>query len=104
MALNMFGRTEIIQSNGARVVLEEVDILDNARLVGGAFTGDGDSFTAGFITNGHITDNSVDFDIQWTHARGHYHGDLDGTRKLAGLTHDVNNPGSQATWFATRQF
>jgi hypothetical protein len=104
MALNLSGRTEILQSNGARVVLEDVEIINDNRLVGGAFTGDGDGFTAGYLTLGHVTATSVDFEVQWTHARGHYSGQLDGSRRLSGTAFDVQHPGSQATWVATRQF
>lgn len=104
MALNMFGRTEIIQSNGARVVLQDVEVLGDSRLVGGAFTGDGAGFTAGYLTAGRVTDTTVEFDIQWTRAKGHYTGRLDGNRKLSGQTNDVAHPASQATWVSTRQF
>jgi len=53
-------------------------------------TGDGDSFTAGAVTP----------DMPWALTRvsstAHH--------KLAGQTHDLAHPTSQATWVATRQF
>ncbi|MGC5224507.1 hypothetical protein ACPW96_18230 [Micromonospora sp. DT81.3] len=104
MALNIFGRTEIRQSNGAVVVLQDVEVLNGNRLVGGAFVGSGDGLRAGYITKGTVTDSSVDFDIQWVGARGHYSGQLNAQRKLSGQTHNVNNPSQQATWVSGRQF
>ncbi len=104
MTLDIRGTTELIQSNHWRVVLEDVEVLDGGRMVGGAYGQSGDVLETAYVTGGHVSDATIDFDLVWAHARGHYSGRLDSSGHLFGTTYDVLHPGSQATWSATRQF
>ena len=52
--------------------------------------------------SGQLTGNAFLFTVDWNNngKGGQYSGTFDGEGRLSGVTFDIDNPGSQATWFA----
>lgn len=94
------GTWQLVQSNDATPTLN-VTQDGSGRLFGTASY----SNVVGTIETGSVDGSSISFTIGWSNGtRGRYTGSLGFDRRLSGTTFDLNNPGSQATWFTPRTF
>ncbi|WKU47796.1 hypothetical protein Q3V23_29180 [Streptomyces sp. VNUA116] len=95
------GTWELYQSNGFTVTLNLTQD-GGGHLYGSGYYGG----TSGTVEYGAVVDGtSIYFTIGWSNgARGRYTGSLGSDRRLSGLTYDLNNPSSQASWSTTRVF
>ncbi|MFB7052419.1 hypothetical protein [Streptomyces vinaceus] len=96
---NAGGVWTIYQSNATvRIDLRQDG---NGNLFGSTSSGN----TVGTVQEGSVTGNDIYFIVQWNHGpRGRYTGSLGPDRRLSGITVDLNNPSSQATWRSDRTF
>jgi hypothetical protein len=102
MAQNVDGQWSLVQSNGFTVEVDVVQARDpSGNLADGPVhgsalqVGDGES-----NLNGALNGDSLEFEVDWPNgARGQYSGTFDAGGNLSGITYDLTNPGSQATWF-----
>jgi hypothetical protein len=95
---DMRGNWMIVQSNGFRVVFEIFEqnlgtgeIAGNGQVVGGV--------TA--AAHGRVDDSSIIYTIDWHNngKGGQYTGHFDPEGGFSGVTVDLDDPHSQATWF-----
>jgi hypothetical protein len=98
MSKDVRGNWDLTQSNGFVLHMEVADEDPD-----GSFTGranvDGQ---AGFID---LTDTrATDDEITFQRGNGRYVGRFDFQGRATGMTFDVANPTSQATWFANKLF
>jgi hypothetical protein len=106
MARDVDGAWQLAQSNGFTV---EVDIvqprdgsgnLGDGDVHGGAKIVEGGSGEANL--EGNLAGDALEFRVHWPNgAVGQYSGRYDASGSLSGVTFDIANPGSQATWFRT---
>jgi hypothetical protein len=102
MARDVSDRWTIVQSNGFRV---EFDIVQDPRT--GDLHGSG-TVVGGREANGRgrVDDRSFIFTVDWNNngRGGQYSGTFGPDGRLTGVTVDLDNPTSQATWFSERTF
>ncbi|NDU75413.1 hypothetical protein GWI34_22710 [Actinomadura sp. DSM 109109] len=99
-AFNAGGIYTIFQSRGGNV---QVNVTQDGagRLFGSAVSGS----TVGTIETGLVNGFTIFFVIGWSNGtRGRYDGSLGADRRLSGITFDLSNPSSQATWSTSRTF
>ncbi|MET9604213.1 hypothetical protein ABZZ17_04000 [Streptomyces sp. NPDC006512] len=61
--------------------------------------------TVGTLDGGAVNGNDIHFTVRWSHGPvGRYTGTRGADGRLSGLTVDLTNPGSQATWYTRRTF
>jgi hypothetical protein len=96
------GQWEIVQSNGFRVV---VNISQNGDVLTVQATHSGGRVFSKDPTSGFVRGTHIEMTITWSDgSKGQYNGDLTPNKfalpgfQLAGETHDLNHPGSRATW------
>ena len=96
------GQWDIVQSNGFRVV---VNIAQNGETLAVQASHSGGRVYSQYPTSGLVRGNHIEMTIAWSDgAKGQYNGDLRPNSfalpgfHLAGETHDLNHPGSSATW------
>ncbi|MFE2549825.1 hypothetical protein ACFXGI_14930 [Streptomyces sp. NPDC059355] len=98
-AFNATGVWTIYQSNAT----VRVDLRQDGS--GNLFGSTSSGNTVGTVQEGSVTGNDIYFVVQWNHGpKGRYTGSLGQDRRLSGLTVDLNNPSSQATWRSDRTF
>ncbi|MEV6579674.1 hypothetical protein AB0M92_16125 [Streptomyces sp. NPDC051582] len=97
---NAGGAWTIYQSNATVQVNLTQD--GNGNLFGTTSSGN----TVGTLESGaKVTGNDIYFVVQWNHGpRGRYTGTRGADGRLSGLTVDLNNPSSQASWRSDRTF
>jgi hypothetical protein len=97
VARDINGQWTITQSNGFEVMFDIVQEPD------GTLRGSGE-IIGGKVANasGQLTGNAFVYTVDWNDngKGGQYSGTFDAEGRLSGVTFDVDNPGSQATWFA----
>jgi hypothetical protein len=96
------GTWDIVQSNGFRVA---VNIGQNGDALTVQATHSGGRVHSVDPTSGFVRGTHIDMTITWSDgSKGQYTGDLTPNKfalpgfRLAGETHDLNHPGSHATW------
>jgi hypothetical protein len=101
MSRDVSGRWVIHQSNGFEVAF---DIVQNSD---GGLHGSG-KVTGGLEANGigQVSDDAFLFVVDWHNngGGGDYNGTFDPVGRLTGITHDLANASSQATWYSDRFF
>ncbi|MFF4101217.1 hypothetical protein [Streptomyces sp. NPDC001903] len=96
---NATGVWTIYQSNAT----VRVDLRQDGS--GNLFGSTSSGNTVGTVQEGSVTGNDIYFVVQWNHGpKGRYTGSLGPDRRLSGITVDLNNPSSQATWRSDRTF
>jgi hypothetical protein len=116
MAHNVSGNWQIVQSNGYKVnvsINQPVEVSVEPPPVGefrlltdGALTGTADEITPRGTdvsqqnpVTGQLAGDSFEILVDWRNGtKGQYSGTFDPAGNLAGVTFDVDHPGSQATW------
>jgi hypothetical protein len=96
------GQWEIVQSNGFRVV---VNVKQDGDALTVQATHSGGRVFSKDPTSGFVRGTHIEMTITWSDdSKGQYNGDLTPNKfalpgfHLAGETHDLNHPGSTATW------
>jgi hypothetical protein len=102
MARDVSNNWTIVQSNGFRV---EFDIVQDSRT--GDLHGSG-RVIGGREANGRgrVDDHSFIYTVDWNNngRGGQYSGTFGPDGRLTGVTVDLDNPTSQATWFSETTF
>jgi len=102
MAQNVDGAWSLVQSNGFTVEVDIAQARDpSGNLADGPLHGSAHQVGGG-ETNlyGALNGDSLEFRVDWPNgAVGQYSGNFDAGGNLSGVTYDVTNPTSQATWF-----
>ena len=106
MAHNVDGIWSLVQSNGFVVTVDIAQPRDpNGRLTDGSLHGAAkipglfDLPIAETNLAGMLRGDDFEFEADWPNeTRGQYTGRFDLTGRLSGITFDLANPGSQATW------
>lgn len=102
MAHNVEGPWMLVQSNGFRVSVDIAQARDpSGRLTDGPFHGAAQVVGGAEANlNGELSGDSFEFEVDWPNGtRGKYEGNFDAREFLSGVTFDLANPTSQATWF-----
>ncbi|MDQ4144377.1 MAG: hypothetical protein M3198_11655 [Actinomycetota bacterium] len=101
MARDVSGQWSLIQSNGFEVTFDIVQAPDG-RLHGSGTVRGGREANG----EGRVDDHSFVFTVDWNNngRGGRYSGTFDPAGRLSGVTADLDNPTSQATWFSKRSF
>jgi hypothetical protein len=96
------GQWDIVQSNGFRVTVNIGQTGDNLQVQA---SHSGNSVFSQEPTTGFVNGTHIELTITWSDgSKGQYTGDLTPNKFalpgffLAGETHDLNHPGSSATW------
>lgn len=97
---NAGGTWTVHQSNGLHPTLTlQQDSQGN--LTGNATEGT----NQGTVTNGFVDGDYISLRVDWTDGRkGRFIGSLRADRRLSGVTTDLTNPTSHATWISDRTF
>jgi hypothetical protein len=102
MAHHVDGAWILVQSNGFRVEVDIAQARDsNGNLADGALHGSA-QVIGGAEANlsGRLSGDSLEFGVDWPNGTvGQYSGNFDAGGNLSGVTFDLANPTSQATWF-----
>ncbi|MFD9075304.1 hypothetical protein [Streptomyces lasiicapitis] len=99
-AFDASGTWGITQSNGHRPTVH-VSQDAQGKLSGTASFGN----ITGTFEQGFVDGTYIEFVISWSNgSKGRYIGSLDGDRRLNGVSTDLANPESQATWVSNRTF
>jgi hypothetical protein len=106
MAHNVDGIWSLVQSNGFVVTVDIAQPRDpNGRLADGPLHGAAkipglfDLPIAETNLTGSLRGDDFEFRADWPNeTRGQYSGRFDPSGRLSGVTFDLANPGSQATW------
>ena len=97
MARDINGQWRITQSNGFELMFYIVQESDGRLHWSGQIIG-------GMEANGsgQLDGNAFVYTVDWNNngRGGQYSGTFDAEGRLSGVTFDIDNPGSQATWFA----
>ncbi len=97
MARDINGQWRITQSNGFEVMFDIVQEAD------GSLHGSGE-IPGKRVANAHgrLQGDSFSYTVDWNNngRGGLYTGTFDAAGHLSGMTFDLDNPTSQATWFA----
>lgn len=96
------GQWDIVQSNGFRVT---VNIGQNGDTLTVQASHSGGQVHSIEPTTGSVSNTHIDLTITWSDgSKGQYTGDLTPNKfalpgfRLVGETHDLNHPGSHASW------
>lgn len=97
MARNINGQWRITQSNGFELMFDIVQEPD------GTLRGSGE-IIGGRVANarGRLDGDQFTYTVDWNNngKGGRYTGSFDSRGRLSGITVDLENPSSGATWFA----
>ena len=100
MARDVSGEWTIVQSNGFEVL---IDLVQRGPAIHGAMKVKPGGPEAN--THGEVTDQALTLDVDWPNGtHGKYTGQFAPDGVLSGVTFDLANPTSQATWFSRRAF
>jgi len=103
MARDVRNNWTMVQSNGFRVEFDIIsedfgtgEIRGSARVIGGIEASG----------RGRVDDHSFIYTVDWNNngRGGQYSGTFGPDGRLTGVTVDLDNPTSQATWFSERSF
>ena len=97
MARDINGQWKITQSNGFELMFDIVQEPDGTLRGSGQVVGGREA-----NASGQLNGNAFVYTIDWNNngRGGQYSGTFNDEGRLSGVTFDLDNPGSQATWFA----
>jgi hypothetical protein len=112
MAHNVDGVWSLVQSNGFVVTVDIAQPRDpNGHFADGPLNGAAkipglfDLPIAETNLTGMLRGDDFEFRADWPNeTKGQYEGRFDPVGRLSGITFDLANPGSQATWFRRDEF